>query len=93
MQIGSHLPLANVTVPATCISFNSALSEIISFDFWDTDDFFDETFEYDEIDPPSARFENLGYESYFAPRNMGTLTIFIAIIYFLVFVLMLRKLC
>jgi len=80
----------NIQTPASVAVFAASVASIASFDFFDTDDFYDSIFGYDEFESHSIRFETYEYNSTYAPRNLGSMFIFLIIVHVIAVLLLLR---
>ena len=79
IQIASHLPLNNVTIPANAQILFTELLRIAAFDIFEPAEHID--LGISETEAYNVRFEQLGYQSMNVVENMGS------IIFFLCFVL------
>jgi hypothetical protein len=93
LQITTHMQMADIRPPANAQIFFEILLSMLTADVVDMDDFYDENFVLDEVDPFTTNFEMLGYGSYYPLKLLGTLAIlmvaplilsllFIIVIYF-----------
>ena len=80
-------------MPANAALVYGFVMKIASFDLLPTDTFYDTYFRFSEKDsgPVNSNFESLGYESLYFLRNMGTLTLSLLSIPFLIAVQLIFK--
>ena len=94
LQLVSHLPLYNITLPANTLVLCEKLMTIISFDYLEQ---IFPTFTRDigitETHPWNLRFESLGYEQHNIIANMGSILVFLAFIVFKIMILIGFELC
>lgn len=70
-----HLLLIDVATPATASIFISQLMSLITLQLVDMDDFFDDIFGLHVVQPLSAQFEVMGYESLYIYKNLGSVVL------------------
>ena len=77
LQITSHLPLNNISFTNNVMETFDFLFEVVTFDYFDVSAHVD--FGFTETSFWSYRFKSLGYESFNLIKNLGSITIFIAL--------------
>lgn len=84
-QIIVLLPLFNVLMPANAAYFFSFIMLIASFDIFPVEEYYDDWFGMEPVDPLDQNFDSLGFESMYFMHNLGSFMI--AVVLFPVFVL------
>lgn len=93
LQIVVHLILVNLACPSNAMFFYGILLKIVAFDVLPVDDYYDEAFELQESEAINPTFDNIGYESMYYVRNLGSMFLTFLLIPIGVIVLWPLKLC
>ena len=79
LNIIVHMMAASVVIPALCEDYFGFLLQMVAFDVLPMEDAFD-NWSGTESTPDCPAFENIGYESKWAIRNLGSVAVFMAIL-------------
>jgi hypothetical protein len=71
------MQLANLRQPAIAFIFFETLLSLLAVDPIPMDDFYDENLQLDDTGPYTSQFEFLGFETFYALKNLGSLVLLI----------------